>query len=156
MAVALNQSQKDASVLLNLGIQVDRATAALPQTTNHALFNVVGGRVAITAILGTVTTIIQNQANATKITLTPTAGTAVDLCATLDIANIEAGGHLTIAGPAATAMAKATAGGIPLQAYPVAAAVGTIRLQCAASNTGNVKWSIWYVPIDSGAYIEAA
>jgi hypothetical protein len=35
-------------------------------------------------------------------------------------------------------------------------AAGTIDLDCAASNTGSVKWSIWYVPLDDGAYVEAA
>jgi hypothetical protein len=156
MAVALNQSQMDASVLLNLGIQVDRATAATPQTTNYALFNVVGGRVAITAILGTVTTILQAAANDMYLTSKATTGSEVSICAAVETNALEAGGFLSITGTAATAMIKANAGSIPLQAIPVVAAVGTIRLYAAASCTGSIKWSIWYVPIDSGAYIEAA
>ena len=74
-----------------LGVRVDRATAALPQTAAAAIFTVTGGRVAIMGILGEVTTAIQNQANNTKLTANPTVGTSVDLCAVLSIANDEVG-----------------------------------------------------------------
>ena len=33
---------------------------------------------------------------------------------------------------------------------------GTIDLDCAASNTGSVKWTVLYYPIDEGAAIVAA
>jgi len=34
--------------------------------------------------------------------------------------------------------------------------VGTLDLRLAASSTGEVRWTIFYVPIDDGAYITAA
>src|SRR3954465_9190720 len=84
------------------GTQVVRTTAALPQTTQSALFTVAGGRVVILGILGEVTTAIQNQANNTKLVANPTAGSDVDLCAVTDVANLEIGGKITaVAGPVA-------------------------------------------------------
>jgi hypothetical protein len=139
-----------------LGLRVDRATATLPQTTAGALFNVVGGRVAIMGILGEVTTAIQNQANNTKLTANPTTGTSVDLCAVLSIANDEVGCLYGITGLATDALVGANAGSAPLPYRPIAVNVGTIDLDCAASNTGSVKWSIWYIPLDDGAYVTAA
>ena len=139
-----------------LGLRVDRATATLPQTTAGALFNVVGGRVAIMGILGEVTTIIQNQANNTKLTANPTTGTSVDLCAVLSIANDEVGCLYGITGLATDALVGANAGSAPLPYGPIGGNRGTLDLDCAASNTGSVKWSIWYIPLDDGAYVTAA
>lgn len=138
------------------GLKVDRATATLPQTTASAIFNVLTGRVAITGIVGEVTTIIQAQANATKLQANPTTGTTVDICATLDINGKEAGTLFGVTGTFATAMVGANAGASVMCATPVVIAVGTIDLNCAASNTGSVKWTIFYIPIDDGAYITAA
>jgi len=30
---------------------------------------------------------------------------------------------------------------------------GTIDLTCAASNTGSVKWDMFYIPLDEGATV---
>lgn len=145
------------------GVRVSRATAALPQTTQSALFNIVGGRVLLTGILGEVTTVIQNQANNTKLVANPTAGSDVDLCAVTDVANLEVGGKLTaVAGPVAApfgiALVKTLAGASPFGfgTHAIALAVGTLDLSCAASNTGSVKWELTYVPLDNGATITAA
>ena len=78
-------AQNDISPLFIWGTRVDRATATLPQTTNAPIFTIAGGRVTVYLLVGEVTTIIQAQANATKLTAVPTAGSAVDLCATVDI-----------------------------------------------------------------------
>ena len=139
-----------------LGVRVDRATAALPQTAAAAIFTVTGGRVAIMGILGEVTTAIQNQANNTKLTANPTVGTSVDLCAVLSIANDEVGCLYGITGTVSDAMLGVNAGYAPLPARPLVVNVGTIDLDCAASNTGSVKWSIWYVQLDDGAVVTAA
>jgi hypothetical protein len=139
-----------------LGERVDRATATLPQTAAAAIFNVTGGRVAITSIIGQVTTIIQNQANNTKLTANPTTGTSADICAVLSIANDEVGTLYTITGTLADAMHGAVAGAAPLQAKPVVVNIGSIDLNCAASNTGSVKWTVHYIPIDDGAAVTAA
>lgn len=154
----LNRTNVDVDVLraTSLGIRVDRATATLPQSTAGAIFNIVGGRVAMTAIIGEVTTAIQNQANNTKLTANPTTGTSVDICAVLSIANDEVGCLYGITGTFATAMVGANAGATVIPANSVVLPVGTLDLDCAASNTGSVKWSLFYVPLDSGAYVTAA
>jgi len=139
-----------------LGFPVERATATLPQTTAGALFTVAGGIVAITQIVGEVTTVIQTQANDTKLTANPTTGTSVDICAALDISADEAGCLYGISGLAATALIGANAGSVPGQIYSVLVNIGTIDLACAASNTGSVKWTLFYIPIEDGASVVAA
>lgn len=138
------------------GFRIDRTTASLPQSTQSALFTVAGGRVIVTGIVGEVTTIIQNQACNTKLVANPTTGTDVDLCAVLSIANKEVGTLFGITGTFATAMVGANAGAGVMCATPVVVPIGTIDLSTAASNTGAVKWSIYYTPLDDGAYITAA
>ena len=141
---------------LILGKKVERDTATLPQTTQAAIFNIKGGRVAITQIVGEVTTAIQNQANNTKLVGNPTTGTDVDICAVLSIANDEVGTLYGITGTNTDAMVGINAGALPGQAKSVILPIGSLDLSCAASNTGSVKWTIFYVPVDDGAYLEAA
>ena len=153
-----NLSTRQRVADINLGLRVDRATATLPQTTAAAIFNVLVGRVAITQIVGEVTTVIQTQANNTKLTANPTTGTSVDICAALDITADEVGCLYGITGLNTDALIGVNAGALPQVGGKgaVIVNVGTIDLDCAASNTGSVKWSIFYVPVDEGAYIEAA
>jgi len=139
-----------------LGLHVTRATATLPQTTQHALFTVSGGRIALTAIVGEVTTIIQNQANNTKLIATPTTGTAVDLCAVLNIAADEVGCLYGITGLFSDALVGAAAGASVLPRNRIVIPEGTIDLHCAASDSGAVAWDLWYVPLDAGAAVAAA
>jgi hypothetical protein len=141
---------------MQLGIMVERATATLPQTTVEALFNVVGGRVAITQIVGQVTTAIQTKANNTKLVSNPTNGTDADLCAVLDITADEKGTLYGITGDSSDALIGVNAGALQGQTVDVIVPSGTIDLSCAASNTGAVKWTLFYYPIDDGAYVEAA
>jgi hypothetical protein len=139
-----------------LGLHVARATATLPQTTAHALYTIAGGRIALTAIIGEVTTIIQNQANNTKLVANPTTGTDVDLCAVLNIAADEVGCLYGITGLTSDALVGSNAGAAPLQRNLLVLPEGTLDLNCAASNTGSVAWDLWYVPIDDGATVTAA
>jgi hypothetical protein len=141
---------------IKMGVRVDRATAALPATTASAIFNVSVGAVLVHMLIGRVTTIVQAQANNTKLTSVPTAGTSVDICAVVDITGLEVGGWLSPIGVFATALTKGNAGALALPDRPFALGVGALKLDCAATNTGSIKWSIWYTPIDDGAYITAA
>lgn len=141
---------------LFLGTKVERATATLPQTTAAAIFNILGGRIILTSIVGEVTTLIQTQANATKLTSNPTTGTSVDMCATLDITADEVGCLYGITGLPSDALVGTNAGFAPIPYRHQCLPVGTIDLDCAASNTGSVKWTLTYIPLDDGAYVEAA
>lgn len=136
-----------------LGQKVDKATAALPQTAAGTLYTVTGGRILLTGIVGEVTTVIQTQANNTKLKSVPTVGTTVDLCAVLDISAKEVGTLFGITGLFSDALVGANAGAGVLPRNPVVVPIGTIKLDCAASNTGSVKWSLTYVALDDGATV---
>lgn len=135
--------------------KVYRATAALPATTASAIFTVTG-RVKIIDIKGVVTTVIQTQANNTKLIANPTVGADVDLCAVNDITADAVGTVYSITGTLANAMVATTSGAGVFQAAPLTVEAGTIDLSCAATNTGSVSWYIEYLPITAGAKIVAA
>lgn len=138
-------------------ITVKRSAANLPQTTQAALFNVIGGRIELIDIMGEVSTVIQNQANNTKIVANPTSGSDTDLCANLNIANDAVGTRYSITGTFANAMVDTAAGvAVAQQATVVTVEVGTIDLACAASNTGQCTWVLRYRKIDPEAYVTAA
>jgi hypothetical protein len=141
---------------LAMGFQTDRATATLPQTTAHALFTIATGRIVVFGLIGEVTTIIQTQANNTKIVANPTTGTSVDLCAVLSITADEVGCLYGITGVFSDALVGANAGATILCDRPVVVPIGTIDLDCAASNTGSVKWKLLWLPLDDGATVTAA
>jgi hypothetical protein len=151
-----NQSARQAIADVGVGMRVDRATATLPASTAGALFTVSGGKVAILGIIGEVTTAIQNQLNNTKLTANPTTGTSVDLCTVLDTANDEVGCLYGITGVVSEALVGANAGYAPWPTRPLVVNEGTIDLDCAATNTGSIAWSIWYLPLEDGAAVTAA
>ena len=136
-----------------VGELVSKGTATLPQTTAGNLFSVVGGRVRILQIMGEVTTVIQTQANATKLSHDPDVGAAVDICTGLDISADAVGTNYGITGAVASAMLGASHAYLVGQAAPLILPAGVITITCAASNTGSVKWDVLYVPIDEGARV---
>jgi len=133
----------------------NRATAALPATTQAAIFTVTG-RIKLVNIVGEVTTVIQTQACNTKITANPTVGADVDLCANLDVTAAAVGSQFSITGTLANAMVKTVSGAGVFQAAPLLIQPGTIDLITSATNTGSVKWKIEYLPVDPGARVFAA
>jgi hypothetical protein len=141
------------------GVKVQRATAALPQTSTSTLFTISGGKILVTSLVGEVTTVIQTQADATKLTFDPTdAGATQDLSATLDITADAVGTMYSLTGTPATAMQDAL-NFLPsskVLAQPIVLKPGAILLDCAASNTGSVKWDLTYIPLDNGASVTAA
>lgn len=158
MSVILNPDQfNPVSRELTTGIRVDRATDTLPQTTDEALFTITGGRVLVVGLVGEVTTVIQTQANNTKIKFNPDAtGADQDLCAVLDITADAVGELYTISGTVGDAMRSDLLIGNAMLTSPLLLSEGAIELDCAASNTGSVSWSVIYVPWDTGAEIAAA
>lgn len=144
---------------LILGEIVNRATDTLPETTDEALFTITGGRVMITSIIGEVTTVIETQANATKLKFNPDAtGADTDLCVALDITADAVGTLYSITGDFSDGL---TEGLLCLEAdavleHPIILSEGAIELDCAATNTGSIAWTLTYIPIDNGASIVAA
>ena len=134
---------------------VTRATAALPQTAAGALFTVTG-KILVVDIIGEVTTVIQTQANNTKLVANPTVGADVDMCAVLDISADAVGSTMNITGTLANAMVNVPGGAGVAQAGRQIIHGGTIDLNCAASNTGAIKWTLHWIPIEEDADVVAA
>ena len=140
---------------IDKAITIDRATAA---PTSAAIFTIAGGRVKA-EFIGEVTTVIQTQDDNVKLVSTPTVGVAVDLCAVNNITADAVGTMYTITGNFADALQATTSGAIPvasLQSRGIILAAGTVDLNCSAVNTGSIKWTCIYEPIDAGAYVVPA
>lgn len=133
----------------------ERDSAALPQTTDEALFRITGGKVRILAITGEVTTVIQTQANNTKLKFNPAGtGADVDLCAVLSTTADAVGTLYTITGDFSDAMQEslwAAESDKTMEPGGVILGPGDIELDCAASNTGEVKWTVEWEPVDGSA-----
>lgn len=116
-----------------------------------AAFNVTGGMVAITSLVGRVTTAI-TVAGTTKLVANPTAGSSVDLCTATDLGTTD-----TVVGEILN-VAKGTT--ISLGAdelpNPVVVETGAIEVVTATGGDGAVKWYATWVPIDDGAVLVAA
>jgi hypothetical protein len=154
----LNDSQKNAAKLFTLGIQVSKAAAVLPATTTQDIFTVVGGRVFVTCLVGEVTTVCSGTATNLKMTSTPSVGSAVDIAANLAIASFEAGAILVVEGDGTAIIGTATGAGFApaLNALPFILPAGTINIETSATNTGAMKWDLFYFPLDDGAYVTSA
>lgn len=151
-------SSPNSFLKVNLGIQVIRATSALPATTDLTLFTVTGGRVVVTSVVGVVTTIIQAQANAVKLKSVPTTGTSKDISGTLDVNAFEVGGLISLDGTTLSTALSGTNAGAALvgRGAGILVPIGSVKLNTAATNTGAVQWTITYYPYDSGAAVQAA
>jgi len=132
-----------------------RVAATLPATTATPYFTVTG-KIILLDIVGEVTTVVQTQANNTKLVANPTVGADVDLCAVLNITGAAVGSIFTITGTLASAMVKTASGAGVAQASPLIVAAGSIDLSCAATNTGATKWLVRYQPLEVGARVFAA
>lgn len=143
-------------------IHVQRAAATIPATTTDIIFRVFGGRVLVKMLVGEVTTVIQTQADNMKVSskrLTNAgvaSGTAVDIAANVDITGKEVGSSYFVEGDG-TAGVLSNAGGALIGANSGnwIAPQGEIYLTTSATNTGAMKWDIWYLPLDEGAYVKA-
>lgn len=142
---------------LHYGIKVDRDAAVLPATAAGTIFTVTGGRVVVKALVGEVTTVCDSTATTLKVSSSPTTGTAVDLTSATAVTSKEVGSlislPLTLGG--ALSVNNAGAGQIP-GAVAFVVPAGSITVTTSATNTGAVKWTLLYVPLDDGASVAAA
>ena len=143
------------------GIKVERPASLLPQAADVVanvlpIFNIIGGRVAITQIVGEVTVILAGGACNTSLEGNPTVGTMVPICAVLATTADEVGCLYGVTGLNTDALIGINAGALPGQERDVVLAPGVLDWRTSADNTGQIKWTIFYVPIDDGAYITVA
>ena len=138
---------------LILGKKVERASEALTNAAT-SLFTVAGGRVLMTGFIGEIT--VASAANACTWAHAPTTGTAQPIAASLDIDPALVGDCVTITGIASDAATyNASATGLPMMASPVILSEGDLQITPAAAS-GSMSWTMFYIPIDDGAYVSAA
>jgi hypothetical protein len=139
-----------------LGSRVQATDYALV-TETHTLFNVTGGKVLITSLIGVVTTTM-TVANTVKLQANPTVGATGDLCAATDLGTTDtpAGDLLSFQGLKTDSIVFGV-GAVPTLKQPIAVAVGTIeQVTTGTSPDGNITWLLTYVPLDDGAAVTAA
>lgn len=142
---------------LLLGTKIDEPAATLPATTTANIFTVSGGRILITSLVGTCTTVCTATATTLSIGLTPTTGTAQNagIATATAVTSSEVGTLVSVnvgAAPGALIVgAKAGAavnggGGTGLVVEP-----GTITITTSATNTGAFSWTMTYIEYDDGS-----
>jgi hypothetical protein len=139
-----------------LGLPVVKAAQNLPQTATATLFTVSGGAVLVTGLLGLVTTAL--GATATNLTV----GTANDsgasiIAATTTITSKPVGTIISPTSSAGVGGAGSLSTALFVANYPYAISpflvTGNITWTTSASNTGQVKWYLWYIPLDLDALV---
>lgn len=147
--------QGDQLRTLLFGQVVSKAYPTLLVETK-TLFNVTGGKVMITSIVGEVTTAI-TVANTVKLQANPTTGVVGDLCAATDIGTTDtpAGDLLSFQGLKGDSLLFGV-GTVPTLKQPIVINTGTIEQVTATGADGGITWTLTYVPLDNGAAITAA
>lgn len=139
-------------LLANYGPVATRAAAVLPATATGTLFNVVGGNVIITNLVGQVVTAMSATVTNLKLNVLNTATTGnADITANVLVTSLAVGtliGMPTL-GSAGTTLVYAS------QPNEFIIGAGSIRAITDATNTGTVKWYVNYISLDPGAYVVA-
>lgn len=136
------------------GTRNDKAAAVLPATTTATIFTVAGGRLMLTALVGQVTTIMSATATNLKVTSTPTVGSAVDLCINGAVTSKEVGALVALPAAVASALVVANAGAVTSPpGLSLIIPAGTIQITTDATNTGAMKWSMLWIPLDDGVTV---
>ena len=138
-----------------LGVRAAKAYPTLAVETK-TLFNVTGGKVLITSIVGEVTTSI-TVANTVKLQANPTVGTTGNLCAATDLGTTDtlAGSLLSFDGIPASSIRQGV-GTVPALPQGIVVNTGTIEQVTATGADGGITWVLTYVPVDNGAAVVAA
>jgi hypothetical protein len=137
-----------------LGMRVDRAAAVI--AAGQVLFTVYGGNVLVTGFYGEIMVLIDG---ANQLTLTFDAdsgmGDTVLGSAGADINTFIAGRMIYLPAAAGALTNTATAGACPLDvAEKWVLPPGHLDLTSTGTTTlGTIRWSIFYVPLEPGAYI---
>lgn len=139
---------------LLLGTRVEKSTGTLAAST-IGLFTIAGGKVAVTSIVGEVTTAI-TVANSYKLQHNPTTGTTSDIVAATDIGTTDtpAGNLLGFTGVKTDSIITGPGRASTLTA-PLILTAGSIE-SVSAGTDGVILWVVTYVPLDDGATLVAA
>lgn len=128
----------------------------------HTLFNIVGGPVIVTGLVGVVTATIKSASIDINLDLTPTApGTDVVLGTVLVIDGDAVGTTYTMNGTFGGVLIATTVGGLEHVAdNQFIAPVGDITMECSGGQAedggGTILWGLSYTSLVPGAYVQAA
>jgi hypothetical protein len=138
---------------LVVGMRVDRAAAAFAAALTP-IFTISGGAVLMTGFFGKMT--VAGGANTVHIEATPTTGASIPVAANLDVNAMIVGDYYTVTGVGTDAAKyNATTTGLCMMAYRgFILPIGTLDYHASATE-GSMSWSIFYVPLEDGAYITA-
>ena len=139
--------------VLEQWIRVSRATAALPATTTATIFNVEGGRILLKALIGEVTTVIQTQACNLSVNVDADSGATDVIASTLDVSADAVGTMYGVEGDGTALEDTGIGWGRTCNGQGTVIAPGIITLTTSATNTGSVKWDLYYLPLEEGAYV---
>ena len=138
---------------LFLGKKVEKGSTLVVGATTKDMFTVTGGRVCITALHSEVATAdIGVNASALSINVDPTVGAIGVLATGIESASAVVGTTFSITGNPADAVIKNTGVAIGC-VQPCIVPAGAITYATAGTNTGSMKWAIWYYPVDDNAYV---
>ena len=140
------------------GVKVEATTNPIV-TGQNAVFNIVGGRVLLLDLMGLVTADLQAAALLLHWDFDADFGGDVALC--IDSADFtgDLAGTMYLMPAAVGGALTVPAGGAYLRLFPALGWVlsaGALDLHANNSRTGGIKWTVWYIPLDDGAYITAA
>jgi hypothetical protein len=143
-----------------IGVRVDRAASALPQTGSTAIFTVNTGGVLITSLIGKVATAFGATVTNLKLQYTPSGGAATDLYTNVVVTSAAAGRTLTPNAAIGSALVLGAAGHLAGAPLPGGSGLylpaGSLTMVTDASNTGTIGWQLTYIPYDVGATVTAA
>lgn len=147
--------------LANHGQRVRKATGVVANG-EFTLFNITGGKVIITGVLGFVTVAIGATISNLKLVFDPTAtGADFDLCTATAITSDAVEQQYTIAGTVEAVGAMLVTGAVgqcnPFFPDPLTLTPGAVHQNLSADPVGGeITWDIWYYPYDDGAAVVAA
>jgi hypothetical protein len=135
------------------GFKVERAAAVLPATTTQTIFTISGGRVLLTLLAAEVTTVTSATATTLAVNLVGSVnGLTQVLANATSVASLSLGTEYAFA-----ALASApTIGAAFNQNNETVLTPGVIQAVTSATNTGAMKWTIMFIPLDDGATVTAA
>lgn len=144
---------------INLGVSVNEPAKPLPSGGTSPLFTVIGGRVVITALIGTATSAGGTTvATSVQITTAPTSGTSVALSTATTAAGVitvAQNNMISLVAPIAGVANPIFAGAATAGDGAHVAPVGTINVTTVGAATGSMTWDLLYIPFDTGAYVAA-
>ena len=151
--MANNMSALEAAEFAQLGIRVHRPAELL--TNAEDLFTIVGGNCFVSLFLGEVSTANVDSSADLAIQAFPTTGSSTIIAAELVIDSDEIGTLYTVEGLAADLVQTGSSGSVqgPEQGFVVAPGVIEATID---DGSGYHGFTLWYVPLETGAYIEIA